>query len=661
MKKSLSYIFCFLSLSVFSQGSGNMLDFSVNSAADNHILVGNLNEIATADFSVEMWLNIFPSTAGQSWNDPAIFSNKDWASGQNIGLNINVNADGKINVNIKGNGGSRKDVLCSDVVVNKGWFHFAATFSRSGNLTAFINGVQFSQTDISAAAGSLAGSYPFRIAQDGTGAYSELAKFNGQMDEFRLWQGIIPLNQIRSNMCRKISGTESGLILCYRMDETSGITINDLGPNNYDGQLQNSVSANRKISAAPIGDISTFAYPAGAQWFGTSLTITDTLGSVHTVGGVDGNPDGVQLYAVNENPNTSAGLFTFNGINPYVGVFPVNTTQTQYIYTNSYAANSQALPVENNISLHSRSANNGTEWALTIHTLNTTANSLNIGQMGERRELILSRKPSSNCNPPTNILLSGTTIASADVQWTTGGASHWNVAWAVQGAELSSLIPVNYLNVDSFTMSGLTPNTYYDFYVQDSCASTSSVWVGPFRVRANDCSPVSLPLNITNITTNGYTVSWSAGSASAWSIEWGITGFTPGTGIIVNVASPTYTFTGLASNTTYDIYVTSICGSFFTQPAGPVTTTTLNNTSVEKPADDQLIVFPNPTSGYLFIQSDIEPEFIKIYAVNGQCIRTLKNSNQKSVDISDLDNGLYIVEVKLLSGSLKRYKTVLSR
>ena len=51
------------------------------------------------------------------------------------------------------------------------------------------------------------------------------------------------------------------------------------------------------------------------------------------------------------------------------------------------------------------------------------------------------------------------------------------------------------------------------------------------------------------------------GSATDWNIEYGLEGFTQGSGTVVNVSSNPATVTGLDDNTAYDFYVQSDCGS----------------------------------------------------------------------------------------------------
>ena len=75
-----------------------------------------------------------------------------------------------------------------------------------------------------------------------------------------------------------------------------------------------------------------------------------------------------------------------------------------------------------------------------------------------------------------------------------------------------------------------------------------------------NCSGCATPTNImvSNIGLSSATVSWT-GSADSYTIEYGETGFTPGTGTTTTVTSTTYDLTGLDAASSYTIYITSIC------------------------------------------------------------------------------------------------------
>src|SRR5690606_1793913 len=74
-----------------------------------------------------------------------------------------------------------------------------------------------------------------------------------------------------------------------------------------------------------------------------------------------------------------------------------------------------------------------------------------------------------------------------------------------------------------------------------------------------------------DITDNGGQVSWNSnGSETEWNVEWGLPGFTPGTGNEIGSDIVTDTFaiiTGLDGNMNYDVYVSANCGAATTTGA----------------------------------------------------------------------------------------------
>ncbi len=65
-----------------------------------------------------------------------------------------------------------------------------------------------------------------------------------------------------------------------------------------------------------------------------------------------------------------------------------------------------------------------------------------------------------------------------------------------------------------------------------------------------------------SVTTTSASLDWTEnGSATQWNIEYGAAGFTQGNGTTVSVSSKPYSLSGLTSNTSYDWYVQTDCGS----------------------------------------------------------------------------------------------------
>jgi hypothetical protein len=98
-----------------------------------------------------------------------------------------------------------------------------------------------------------------------------------------------------------------------------------------------------------------------------------------------------------------------------------------------------------------------------------------------------------------------------------------------------------------------------------------------FTHQCGGCDPAG-SLVTTNITALSADVGWASGGGNPtnWIIEYGLTGFLPGSGTSVTTATNPLSLTGLTPGTTYDFYVSSICTSGDTSlPTGPANFATL--------------------------------------------------------------------------------------
>ncbi|MCH8555705.1 MAG: T9SS type A sorting domain-containing protein, partial [Schleiferiaceae bacterium] len=96
------------------------------------------------------------------------------------------------------------------------------------------------------------------------------------------------------------------------------------------------------------------------------------------------------------------------------------------------------------------------------------------------------------CSPPSFPILLGTTSSDANIEWNAGGGIQTNISYGPVG-----FLPANGTianTVDTFfTISGLTPQTSYEVYIQDSCSDgTLSPWVGPLAF-STACLAVAMP------------------------------------------------------------------------------------------------------------------------------------------------------------------------
>ncbi len=466
-----------------AQGSGNALYFP-GTAASEHVSFGDQlsDSLGRTSFTVEMWIK-----AVNNGGDPAFLANKNWDSGSNTGIawTIVSGSSTQLKLNFRPAGGTRLDPVVTVPTLTTAWNHIAAVINRpanaAGSITIYVNGVQgaTSVIPIADSARSLDGVLAMRLGQDGTGTYS--SKFKGSIDELRIWNTVRSAQELRDNMCHKLSGTESGLMAYYRMDETTGTAVTNstaATASAYTGTLQNSPA--RVASGAAIGDTSVNIYAASFS------TETLNLGSA-TQGAVQlqnigAAMSGIHLYRTDAAPNTVAGIPNPGTPAAYYGVFAVNATAA-YDVTYNYTGFPDAITYEGGTDLfHRESADSS--WAGFGTTKNIAANTFAKTAVTRRNEFLIGNFMNPvTCNVPTVLNAQNITTATASLSWTSGGSNRWNIKYGAGSFNPATAgTPVTNLATASYNVSSLLPNTGYTFYVQDTCASinSASTWAGPF-------------------------------------------------------------------------------------------------------------------------------------------------------------------------------------
>ena len=449
-----------------------------------HINLGDSlsNKLDTVSFTVEMWINFTNNTNG----DPAFIGNKDWNSGANTGFAWALNNSTTLRFNFRPAGGTRRDYNTT-VAKLTSWNHIAMVVDRKGYLTAYINGIQTGTPILIAAdsARSVDGVYPVQLGSDGTGTYNYngVSRFNGKIDEVRFWLGARTQTQLRDNMCHKLSGSETNLLAYYTMNDTNSVSI----PNHanaystlFIGAFQNSPT--RIVSAAPVGDTSANIYSASLA--SQSLTLTNSAKGNLTASILGGSLKGFHIYSVDSTASV-AGISN-PGTNHFVyGVFTIDTaaasTPAKYNITYDYSNYTTALLYSVSIDLYQRYSADSI-WFSTGATNNATTHKLSLSNDSDRKEFTIGNFATPGvCNKPTNFSVSGVTVYSATLSWTSGGSNRWNIEYGVGAFSLGSGTRLTNVSSSSVTLTGLNQNATYTAYVQDTCLSLggASAWTGP--------------------------------------------------------------------------------------------------------------------------------------------------------------------------------------
>jgi hypothetical protein len=168
-----------------------------------HIPLTNEN-----DFGLEFW---FKGKADQK--NAYIYSCEgDTLASKNLSLAFN--ADGNLDLTTNGN----TYQIASGSVLDNVWHHFAISVMRGGNANIYIDGAQKYQTSATDIGGMACDSITFgalRYFAEGATKASITNRFNGAIDEVRIWRNALTSENINLNMRSKMAGNETGLIAYY--------------------------------------------------------------------------------------------------------------------------------------------------------------------------------------------------------------------------------------------------------------------------------------------------------------------------------------------------------------------------------------------------------------------------------------------------------------
>lgn len=234
------------------------------------------------------------------------------------------------------------------------------------------------------------------------------------------------------------------------------------------------------------------------------------------------------------------------------------------------------------------------EWATATATTNAyTLTGLNqnteymvrvkgdCGTIGQSTEAAAAFTTVATCIAPQDIAVE-IVAHTVNVSWLpVEGINDYEAV--ITGIGNSTNITLDVHNASQFNLTGLVEGGQYDVKVRAICGETeTSDWTEVDFTMPTIC-PAPLGLAATEVGQNNATLTWFAGAASAWTVEYGYAGFTLGTGTQVSVDEATATLTGLNAYSTYDVYVKADCGLgyesnwssklTFTTECGPITIT----------------------------------------------------------------------------------------
>lgn len=214
--------------SLLTPQTGHAVQFT--SSFSRYIVVPYAGVLApTSAITVEAWIR-----ADTLSGSPSIISKTELGGYALYGAGGTLRFDVRLSgvyrtVSVNGNG------------LLKQWHHVAAT--SDGRYTRLYIDGTLSATD------DAGGTFPIQYsvtnglifgAEASTGNTANGGSFDGALDEIRIWNVMRTGTEIAAYKDTLLSGSESGLIGYWRLDEGSGSSTGDLTANNNDGQFINS-------------------------------------------------------------------------------------------------------------------------------------------------------------------------------------------------------------------------------------------------------------------------------------------------------------------------------------------------------------------------------------------------------------------------------------
>ena len=144
------------------------------------------------NFALSMWVT-FDSFTG----DPAFFSNKNWSSGANTGINLALQTSGgpALDVNTMASGRMRRDIEPYGGMAAGRWHHVLLNVERYGETLLYVNGALYGEITLTSA-GSFDGAFDFTFFNDGTGHYAGGTVSGLKIDEFAAWDRLLTADEI---------------------------------------------------------------------------------------------------------------------------------------------------------------------------------------------------------------------------------------------------------------------------------------------------------------------------------------------------------------------------------------------------------------------------------------------------------------------------------
>jgi hypothetical protein len=176
------------------------------------------------------------------------------------------------------------------------------------------------------------------------------------------------------------------------------------------------------------------------------------------------------------------------------------------------------------------------------------------------------------CDDPVPFLFTSLSPSTKQLKWSANpDVESYTVRHGIAGFDVENNDSSNMQTINTNETNVIieyNPSTgFREVYIKSNCSNDiSSNWVGPLRFSNNGSLCGASSVSASTIDNSSIYLNWGetwvpSYSATSWTIEFGLSGFTLGDGTIITTDTDSlgYTIAGLTQDTAYDFYIKGNC------------------------------------------------------------------------------------------------------
>lgn len=223
-----------------------------------------------------------------------------------------------------------------------------------------------------------------------------------------------------------------------------------------------------------------------------------------------------------------------------------------------------------------------------------------------------------------------------------------------------------YVEADSIVILLLSSANSYPQQGSALYLDNLQLWAQQPTIPEDTCSAV-FNLHLIEVDTMAATIGWSfEGEPDHFEAEYGVQGFSQGTGTTVGITESFLHISDLLPDTHYDVYVRCVCESdlfgewammsFHTDtlvpPAPPIDP--VDSTGIQTFTNDRLLVYPNPAQGQCTVRFDREiPSMMRLFSIDGVLLQEIKPETE-TFELTLPGRGVFLIVCEMKEGSVTR-------